>query len=1098
MNKNGGEKKENRKKRITKNVRALLISAIAAVSAVLFVILMWVHLMRDFQMEQIRNNETFFNATISNLDSNNREIGALTDRFNANNNILLDDLVKVYSYDNFRKLEAMPVQEQSDLLMKTTSEMAGCAWILVVDRDGKALMADMVENAGINIVEDIDIDVDGFHRLCDGEIEKMIIDSPYTDMSTYPDPKLYLYCKPIPGTGTGDEKKYILISFYSDMIDETKERMNDLATWMNGSAIGSNGSVFLVDASKDVVKFGSVKGNDLSGKSASASGFDSRVLTDGYYGMVVLGGTKCFVSSRAYSSELYGKNDFIVAAVPANEMIRANVPVFIWNVCLFLIFLALVMAFISHAASESPKEGGDKKKIRIIKTEKYSVYFSRPLAAKIIPVVLFAAVLLLCSTLYFRLLMKMSEVFSESMRIEKDITENVEKSVQLQENFRFYSDTQYESRAKLMAFIVALNGNTYLDPAGDSSGINLFNEKDDGKRDVIKDEYNNAVQVINNSANLEKLKELNDVEDIYLISDSGMTMATSSSFWNFSLSNDPDDKTYIFWDIINGKSDVIVQETVTDENGNPVQYIGCAFDYYTSLDDNGNTKYLSYTDFLEQEKGRYTGNEITRHIGMLQIEIDMENAKQVIDSARPEYILKNNRISYDGFLMGFTYDTEKDDYVVFYSQVPDMNDKTASELGIPESAFNGNYNGFQIIEGVRYLQNFREAADCFIATAVPVASLYRECLGTSLFCAGYTLVVMLIISLFILFSTDSRSFSETNEGVALFAMPVKNKKTGKWEWTASERKFENVLKSGLIILGMIFLLAIIAEGKRYGSDSVFFYILSASWDRGVHIFSISACLLIIIVSAILMKMLGYVAYQIASAFGNGPVTMIRLFVSLLRVVAIAVVVMYCLFLLGIDATQLLASAGIMSVVVGLGAQSLVGDLLAGIFIIMEGSLHVGDYVMIDDVRGKVLEIGLRTTKYEDDNQNIRVICNNELKKFANMSKKYSIVYYNIPVPYNEDYPRIRRILNEEFLKLYEDNRSLKSIPMCHGIENFGESSVELRVIFMCEESKRYAVQRFMYDEIMRIFMENGIEIPFNQLDIHMDEQTILQAGDRTD
>jgi small conductance mechanosensitive channel len=241
---------------------------------------------------------------------------------------------------------------------------------------------------------------------------------------------------------------------------------------------------------------------------------------------------------------------------------------------------------------------------------------------------------------------------------------------------------------------------------------------------------------------------------------------------------------------------------------------------------------------------------------------------------------------------------------------------------------------------------------------------------------------------------------------------------------------------------------------------------------------------------------GYVAGQIASAFGNSAVTMIRLLVSLIKVVAIAIVILYCLFLLGIDATSLLASAGIMSVVVGLGAQSLVGDLLAGIFIIMEGSLHVGDYVLINDVRGKVIEIGLRTTKYEDGNQNIRIICNNELKAFANMSMKYSVVNYDIPVPYNEDYPRIRKILNEEFLKIYEENRFLKSIPVCQGIENFADSSVELRVRFMCEEDERFNVQRFMHDEIMRIFMENDISIPFNQIDIHMDTE-LIPAADET-
>jgi small-conductance mechanosensitive channel len=99
-----------------------------------------------------------------------------------------------------------------------------------------------------------------------------------------------------------------------------------------------------------------------------------------------------------------------------------------------------------------------------------------------------------------------------------------------------------------------------------------------------------------------------------------------------------------------------------------------------------------------------------------------------------------------------------------------------------------------------------------------------------------------------------------------------------------------------------------------------------------------------------------------------------------------------------------------------------------------------------------------------------------------------VVFYYIPVPYNEDYPAIRKLLNKEFIELYETNRALKGIPSCLGIQQFSESSVDLCVKFMCEEGARLDVQRFMYDQIMRIFMENNITIPFNQLDVHIERE----------
>ena len=102
----------------------------------------------------------------------------------------------------------------------------------------------------------------------------------------------------------------------------------------------------------------------------------------------------------------------------------------------------------------------------------------------------------------------------------------------------------------------------------------------------------------------------------------------------------------------------------------------------------------------------------------------------------------------------------------------------------------------------------------------------------------------------------------------------------------------------------------------------------------------------------------------------------------------------------------------------------------------------------------------------------------------NMSMKYSVVFFRIPVPYGMDYVWIRKLLDEEFLKLYEEHRFLKAIPACLGIEEFSESAVALNIRVMCEEADRLNVQRFMHDEIMRILTENGIQIPFNQLDVH--------------
>ena len=1079
--------KKNRSNRDIYHRRAMLIFSIIGIGIVLFFVLIEFLLREEVRREQDANNNRFFLSTISNLNSNASEIEDLSNNFHSNNAIMLNNLVKAYSNDNYRRFASMPTRAQSDLLYNSTISMEDCKILYIVNRQGDVIIsADPVDN-GLNLISDglIDVDPEDYEDLCDGKTKYLIRDNPFYKIDEDEGSLLFLYCRTIPGTYGSDGNKYILLGFASTIIDKAADRMTDLSTWLNGSTIGNNGFAMMVDASADKITYGNIDGKNITNLSASSLGIDKDVLTDRYNGIKMIDGRKCYVSTRKYTSFLYAEDSYLIACIPTVDMYGGNFPVMLWNLCLLFIFLVLISAYSSFVRSEMLRSGDEQLRVKLFKINGTTIYYSRTLGRKVIPVILASSLLIFASALYIQALMRLSSAFSESVAIEEEISKDVEQNISLQKDFTYYYDMQNASRAKLMAFIIALNGDEYFDFNKESEGvISLGNSDGTGNRDIVKDDYNNLVKVINNSEALNKLKDENYVENIYLISDAGYTLATSSEYWSFKLSTDETAQSYEFWDVLDGRKDIVVQMPMMSDEGNFSQFIGCPFDYFTCLDDEGNTKFVRYTDYLKQSNGDYTGNVITRHRGLLQIELDPEEENTIIESAKPTYILSNTRISNDGFLIGFIYDYNNEKYNVFYSGVESMVGKNADELGIPENAFSGGYNGFQNINGKRYLQSFRPAGEYYIATAMPTDRLYYSSFVTAVFCAVFGLVLMIVLSFFTLLLHDmdeSELYREENDPLAVFGHWETSKS---WQNSTPTQKFELLIKRALLLSGAVFIAAIAYEAYRFGSNSAIVYILSGGWDRGIHIFSLSAAFVLMIITGLIIKAFEHVISLVAEAFGNRAETMMHLFTSLIKAAVIVAVAFYCLFIIGINATRLLASAGILSVVVGLGAQSLVGDLLAGIFIVMEGSVHVGDYVLIDGVRGKVKEIGLRTTRYEDDNQNIRIICNNELKSFANMSMKYSIVYYNIPVPYNEDYVRIRNILNAEFLQLYEENRFLKSIPVCQGIEEFSESSVDLRVKFLCDESDRYDVQRFMHDNIMRIFMENNISIPFNQLDVH--------------
>ena len=116
-------------------------------------------------------------------------------------------------------------------------------------------------------------------------------------------------------------------------------------------------------------------------------------------------------------------------------------------------------------------------------------------------------------------------------------------------------------------------------------------------------------------------------------------------------------------------------------------------------------------------------------------------------------------------------------------------------------------------------------------------------------------------------------------------------------------------------------------------------------------------------------------------------TVSRLASSLITYVAGFFLIFSILSMFGVNTTALVASAGIVSIAAGMGAQSMAADLLAGFFMMLEGSVHVGDHVNVGGVTGRVTDMGIRTTKITDDEGTVVTLNNSKVSPVRNMSRK---------------------------------------------------------------------------------------------------------------
>ncbi len=208
---------------------------------------------------------------------------------------------------------------------------------------------------------------------------------------------------------------------------------------------------------------------------------------------------------------------------------------------------------------------------------------------------------------------------------------------------------------------------------------------------------------------------------------------------------------------------------------------------------------------------------------------------------------------------------------------------------------------------------------------------------------------------------------------------------------------------------------------------------------------------------------------------------VEIFCSLIKYAAVLVLFFFVLKTFGVDTTAILAGIGILGLVVGLGAQPLISDILAGLFIVFEHVFDVGDIVVVGGFRGTVKEIGIRTTQIMDAGGNIKIINNSNLKEVINMTNQLSLAICDIGIEYGESLERVEAILKDNLPKIKEAIPDIKDGPYYKGVAELGDSAVIIRFVANCDENDKYQVERDMNRQFKLLFDRNNVNIPFPQV-----------------
>jgi small conductance mechanosensitive channel len=210
-------------------------------------------------------------------------------------------------------------------------------------------------------------------------------------------------------------------------------------------------------------------------------------------------------------------------------------------------------------------------------------------------------------------------------------------------------------------------------------------------------------------------------------------------------------------------------------------------------------------------------------------------------------------------------------------------------------------------------------------------------------------------------------------------------------------------------------------------------------------------------------------------------TLLPLFNNVIRITLVLVAGMSVLSHIGINIAPLLAGAGIVGLAVGFGAQALVRDVITGAFILMEGSIAIGDWVEAGGYAGTVEHLTIRTLTLRDLTGAVFVIPFGEVTTVKNSNRDFGYALVDAGVAYREDYGEVVQALQDVATELRQDDvwgPDIVEDLELFGLNNLGDSAVEIRVRLKTLPMRQFAVRRAFLERMKRVFDERGIEIPF--------------------
>lgn len=330
---------------------------------------------------------------------------------------------------------------------------------------------------------------------------------------------------------------------------------------------------------------------------------------------------------------------------------------------------------------------------------------------------------------------------------------------------------------------------------------------------------------------------------------------------------------------------------------------------------------------------------------------------------------------------------------------------------------------------------------------------------------------------------------------------MKEKKSW-WQSKSTSQKASFIAAQVLLVLSILSLFGLIFCRQIFG-DELGDLILGEGVENGFVTMAngvrysggkITISFITVFVTFIIVYIFNFIV-RLCTRSGKKAQTIGSLIRSLIKYIAVIVDIAIILATWGVDVSSIVAGLGVLTLIIGLGCQVLIQDVISGLFMVFDDYFDVGDMVIIDGFRGYVAQIGLRSIKIDDRLGNIKSINNSSITSCVNLSREDNTVAIEVCVSYDVDPRKVEAILIRELPKLKEKIPQAINPPSYIGVSNYGDSGVYYKVCATSKAPYRFQLERDMKREIYLILLDNGISVPFASIMIKDNESKKENAKD---